>query len=724
MRNYGQFCPIARGSAILAERWTPIILRNILLGCHTFNGIAAGAPGLSRALLTRRLRELARDGIIEIRPKPGGRGALYEPTVAGRELWPVLNAIGDWAEQWMYVNDEHADPDVVLWSWFGSFLIHDRLPDHRATVRFDLTHRGRRWTVWILVEHGDVEICNFDPGFGDDVTVTVQDALSFARWHLGLLDWAVALRSGGVAARGDATLRRALPTWNAGPEVHRRLRAEHDRVAATTAAVRPAAARSGPQRPSGTPRRTTTIPGFGGRVITPEDPDYDNARAVWNGAIDRRPRAIARCASVDDVVAALRAGRERALPITVRGGGHGVAGTAVSDGCLVIDLGPLKAIAVDPARRTATVQAGVVWGELDACTQAFGLATTGGLVSHTGVAGLTLGGGMGHLMRRHGLTVDNLLAADVVTVDGQRITASERGDADLFWGLRGGGPGLGVVTSFTFRLHPVGPDVLAGPILWALDDAPSVLRAYREFVASAPPEVATAVVLRRAPAAPFLPVELHRRPICVVSLLALAEPVEAERMLAPMRGIGRPLLDLVKHRPYTQLQSFLDTTVPHGWHYYWKSAGLRDLDDTVIDTMVEHAGGAHSPLSYTVMFHLGGAVAEVAPDATAYSRRSVPHELNVNSVWLPGQYQIAEAETAWARAFIGALAPYHAGVYLNFLDRDDLERRPAAFAADTYRRLSDLRRRYDPDEVLLPHDPTAGMVPPTTGRRPIARFTS
>lgn len=707
MRNYGQFCPIARGSAILAERWTPIILRNVLLGCNTFNDIAAGAPGLSRALLTRRLRELARYGVIEIRPKPDGRGSLYEPTLTGRELWPVLNAIGDWAEQWMYVTDEHADPDVVLWSWFGSFLVNDRLPDHRATVRFDLMHHDRRWRCWVLVDHGDAEICNFDPGFGDDVVVTVDNALVFARWHLGLLDWAAALRSGGLTVRGDADLRRALPSWNAGPDIHPRLRAEHDRVAATTAAVQTAPGPRHQHEPAGTGKYTVTIPGFGGRVISPDHPDYDDARAVWNGAIDRRPRAIARCESAADVVAALRFGRDRDLPITVRAGGHGVAGTAVCDDGLVIDVGPLKAISVDPAQQTATVQAGVLWGQLDACTQAFGLATTGGIVSHTGVAGLTLGGGMGHLMRRHGLTIDNLLAADVITADGERVTASERDDADLFWGLRGGGGGLGVVTSFTFRLHAVGPEVLAGPTLWALEDAPTVLQAYREFIASAPREVATAVTLRRAPPAPFLPVELHGRPVCIVSLLALAEPAKAERLLEPMRRFGRPLFDQVKWRPYTQLQSLLDASVLHGWYYYWKSAGLRELDETVIDTLVEHADGARSPLSYTIMFHLGGAVADADPDATAYSRRDVPHELNVNGVWLPHQDGLGEADTAWARRFVEALTPYHAGVYLNFMDRDDSDRHPTAFATAAYQRLTDLRQRYDPSGILAPRGAAA-----------------
>ena len=701
MRNYGQFCPIARGSAILAERWTPIILRNILLGCATYNDIAAGAPGLSRALLTRRLRELARDGVIQIRPKPNGHGHLYEPTLAGRELWPVLRSIGDWAEQWMYATDEHADPDVVLWSWFGSFLVRDRLPDQRAAVRFELDHHGRRWKVWVLVEHGDAEICNFDPGFGDDVVVLVEDALTFARWHLGLIDWNTALRSGGLRATGDRRLRRALPTWNAGPDVHRRLREQHGRVTSTAAAVRTGIDDHQSSSPRDRRRKPAfAIPGFKGRVITPGDADYDDARAVWNGAIDRRPAAVARCEAPDDVVAALRAGRERGVPITVRGGGHSVAGRSVCDDGLVIDLAPMKTISVDPVASTATVQAGALWGEFDACTQAFGLATTGGVVSHTGVSGLTLGGGLGHLMRRHGLTIDNLLGAEMVTVDGHRITANEADESELFWGLRGGGPGLGVVTSFTFRLHPVGPEILAGPVLWPLDDAPDVLRAYREFIDASPPEVATGVTLRRAPAAPFLPVDLHARPVCMILLLALAAPQKAERLIQRMRTFGNPLFDLVRWRPYTQLQSLLDVTVPQGWHYYWKSVGLRELDDTVVDALVEHADGASSPLSYTVMFHLGGAVCETAPDATAYSRRDVPHELNVNGVWLPHQDGIGDADTAWARRFVDALKPYHAGVYLNFMDIDDTDRQADAFTPTTSARLDRLRRRYDPDRIL------------------------
>jgi DNA-binding HxlR family transcriptional regulator len=227
MRSYGQFCPIARGSEILAERWTPIILRNLLLGCRTFNEIAAGAPGLSRALLARRLRELERAGVVEIRPKPNGRGSVYEPTPAGRDLAGVLEAIGGWAERWTVMDGEHADPDVVLWSWSQTFLRRDLLPDRRVVVRFEFVRQARRVRLWLLAEGREVEICRFDPGFGDDLVVAIDDPLAFARWHMGRIGWAAALRAGGITVTGPRALRQALPTWNAGPEENAAMRAEH-----------------------------------------------------------------------------------------------------------------------------------------------------------------------------------------------------------------------------------------------------------------------------------------------------------------------------------------------------------------------------------------------------------------------------------------------------------------------------------------------------------------
>jgi DNA-binding HxlR family transcriptional regulator len=251
MRTYGQFCPIARGSEILAERWTPIILRNILLGCHTFNDIAAGAPGLSRALLTRRLRELEHAGVIHIRPKPDGHGSLYEPTPAGRDLQGVLNALAGWVDRWMEMTFDHADPDVVLWSWCQSFVRRDLLPDRRVVVRFDFARGGRRVRIWQLIEDREIELCRFDPRFGDDLVVRIEDPLTFARWHMGQVDWAAALRSGGIQVSGSRELSRALPTWNAGPEVHTRLRANlASNTAATMAAV-----------PAPTTEPATTSPG-------------------------------------------------------------------------------------------------------------------------------------------------------------------------------------------------------------------------------------------------------------------------------------------------------------------------------------------------------------------------------------------------------------------------------------------------------------------------------
>jgi FAD/FMN-containing dehydrogenase/DNA-binding HxlR family transcriptional regulator len=714
VRTYGQFCPIARASEVLAERWTPIILRNLLLGCRTFNEIAAGAPMLSRALLTKRLRELERAGVIEISPKPDGHGSLYEVTQAGRELETVLHAMGGWAEKWMKVTFQHSDPDVVIWSWCNTFWRRDKVPEGRVVVRFDFQRGGRRVRLWLLVEDGDVEVCRRHPGFEENLIVTIEDPQVFALWHLGRIEWGDVLRSGGIRVEGLRDLARMLPTWNEGPEAHARIREKKSRPTGRRRSLLddvPAEPSSAASAAARAPRGL--LPGFEGWVFGPGDLGYDQGRAVWNGAIDRRPAFIAGCSGPADVAAALRFARERDLPIAVRGGGHSVAGAGVCDDGLVIDLSPMKAIQVDPAARRARAGAGLRWGEFDAATQAFRLATTGGQMSQTGIAGLTLGGGIGWLMRRHGLTVDNLLSADVVLADGRRLTADEHRHPDLFWALRGGGGSFGVVTSFTYRLHPVGPEVLAGPVLWALEDAPDVLRFYREFADGAPREVSTIVALRRAPPLPFLPVELHGRLVCIVAMLHLGDGEVAERALSPMRTFGRPLLDMVAPRPYTALQSMFDAGVPHGWHYYWKSAEIGHLEDPVIDSLVEHSSRIRSPWSYTIMFQLGGAVADVEEDATAYSNRRAAHNINVNGVWLPEQ-PIGDREIEWTRAFFGDVEPHQTGVYLNFLDRDEQDRVRAAYDEDTYGRLSAIKDQYDPDDVFGVHqsiraaDRTAG----------------
>jgi FAD/FMN-containing dehydrogenase len=445
---------------------------------------------------------------------------------------------------------------------------------------------------------------------------------------------------------------------------------------------------------------TTTIPGFRGRLISADHPDYDAARAVWNAAIDRRPRLIARCIGTADVVAAVRFARDRGLEIAIRGGGHNVAGTAVCDGGIVIDLSAMRGVRVDPANRRAWVQGGALWGDVDHETQAHGLATTGGIVSHTGVAGLTLGGGVGWLMRKHGLTVDNLVGAEVVTADGERLRASEDEHPDLFWALRGGGGNFGVVTAFEFRLHPVGPDVLAGPILWDAADTREVLRFYRDFVRDAPDELGTVVRFGTAPPLSDIAADLHWRPVVMVGTCYVGSIEEGERALRPLRVFRTPLLDLVGPTRYVGFQSALDSTVVHGWNYYWKSTHLHELRDDLIDVLAEHAFSCSSPRSYAAMFHLKGAVSRVAEGGTAFGNRQATHAITLDAVWRPGE-DFGDLDTAWAKQFFAALGRFRAGVYVNFLGADEHpDRVREAYGEPVYGRLAGVKTTYDPDNVF------------------------
>jgi FAD/FMN-containing dehydrogenase len=439
---------------------------------------------------------------------------------------------------------------------------------------------------------------------------------------------------------------------------------------------------------------------FQGELIRPDDPGYEVARRVWNGMIDKRPALIARCTGTADVVAALRFARERELPLAVRGGGHSVAGTAVCDGGVVIDLSPMKGVSVDPESRVARVQAGVLLGELDTATQAFGLATPAGIVSHTAVAGLTLGGGIGWLTRKLGATVDNLRSACVVTADGEHVNADERENPDLFWGLRGGGGNFGIVTAFEFGLHPVGPTVVAGPVYYALEDGVEVLRRYREVAAAAPDELTTILNLRQAPALPLLPAELHGRPVVTVVACWAGELERGERAVQPLRELGTPLVDLLGRRPFLELQGLFDPAVPHGWHYYWKSIETPPFEEALIDTLIDHTSRITSPRSYTIIFQLGGALARVAEDATAYSQRDAHFNVNINAVWLEGDTR-ADEHIRWTRDFYGAVEPHAGGrVYVNFLGDEGEERVRAAYGEEKYERLRALKRRYDSTNVF------------------------
>jgi FAD/FMN-containing dehydrogenase len=437
---------------------------------------------------------------------------------------------------------------------------------------------------------------------------------------------------------------------------------------------------------------------FAGELIAPGDARYDTARRVWNGMVDRKPALIARCAHEGDIAAALRVAREFGLPVAVRGGGHNVAGNAVCDDGLVIDLSAQKSIELDPAKQTARVQPGVLLGELDRATQQFGLATPTGNVSMTGVAGLTLGGGLGWIARKHGPACDNLLSADVVTVGGERVRASADENADLLWGLRGGGGNFGVVTSFEYRLHPVGPQVLAGGVLHAFSDAREVFRFLSEFVAEAPDELSVTASTFRASAALPVPPEMHGELVTVLAVCFAGDLDAGERVLRPLRAFGRPLADSIAPKPYTMLQSGSDAAYPSGQHNYWKSHYLDELTDDAIATISEHAPRMSSPLSSFYLQHLGGAIGRGTAETAAFGHRSRLFDFAILTVWRDPD-ESAEHVT-WARDFFAGMQPYASGVYVNNLGVEGPDRVKAAYSPATYRRLVTLKRAYDPENVL------------------------
>jgi FAD/FMN-containing dehydrogenase len=437
---------------------------------------------------------------------------------------------------------------------------------------------------------------------------------------------------------------------------------------------------------------------FAGELIAPGDARYEPARRIWNGMIDRRPAVVARCATDDDVVAAVRFARERGLPVAVRGGGHNVAGNAVCDGGVVIDLSARKGVDVDPVQRTARVQPGVLLGELDRATQAFGLATPTGNVSMTGVAGLTLGGGLGWIARKHGPTCDNLVAADLVTADGDRVRASADENPDLLWGLRGGGGNFGVVTSFEYRLHPVGPEVIAGGVVHAFADAPEVFRFFADFVATAPDELSVvASTFRASPALP-IPPAMHGELVTVLAVCWAGDLAAGERVLRPLRSFGRPLADLIAPMPYTALQTASDASYPSGQHNYWKSHFIDEITDGAIATIVEHVPRMSSPLSSFYLQHLGGAIGRPGADTAAFGHRDAVFDFTVLTVWRDPA-ETAE-HMAWASDFFAAMQPHATGVYVNNLGTEGAQRVRAAYAPATYERLVALKEAYDPRNVF------------------------
>jgi len=429
--------------------------------------------------------------------------------------------------------------------------------------------------------------------------------------------------------------------------------------------------------------------GLRGRLVQSGDGGYDQARTVWNGMIDRRPALIARCAGPADIIASVHFARDHGLLVSVKGGGHNITGNAVCEGALMIDLSPMKGVRVDPAGRTARAEAGLTWGEYNRETQAFGLASTGGVVSTTGIAGLTLGGGLGWLMGKHGLSCDNLISADLVTADGALVTASAERNSDLFWGLRGGGGNFGVVTSFEYQLHPVGP-VLAGMVIHPMARAKEMLRFYRDFCRGCPDEMLAAAALMTS----------HEgEPVAVIIASYIGDLADGERAMAPLRKFGTPLADTIAPTSYVQLNTLFDAAVPYGGvQRYWKSSFLDELGDQLLDIMVARAAKMLSPMSMVLFFHMHGAAARVDRDATAFGLRRDQWDYDAISQWND------PAETAghiqWTRDYWTAVEPFASGeVYVNHLDAEEATRIRAAYSGN-YERLVALKNKYDPANLF------------------------
>jgi FAD/FMN-containing dehydrogenase len=436
-----------------------------------------------------------------------------------------------------------------------------------------------------------------------------------------------------------------------------------------------------------------------GRLIRPQDKAYDDARRVWNGLIDKRPALIVQCVDDSDVVHAVNFARGHNVLVSVRGGGHNVAGFATCDEGLVIDLSGMKGIDVDAAAHTARAQGGVTWGDFDKATQAHALATTGGLVSTTGIGGLTLGGGIGWLMREHGLTVDNLLEVEVVTADGRRLTANAQQNPDLFWGVRGGGGNFGVVTNFTYRLHPVGPNVYAGAVFYPAAKARGLLRFYREWVRTLPNELTTMIAFLTAPPAAFIPPHLQGTSMVAVAM-CYAGPVEqGAAVIKPLRDFAPPAVDLAGPMPYIALQGMFDATAPKGILTYWKTEYLHSLDDRVIDTLIEHADKMGAPFAAVHIHHVEGAVSRVSDDAMAFGHRDAPFILNIVGMWMTASE--TGTHIAWAREFARTVQPYSTGSqYINFLGDEGEERVKSAYGARKFSRLVELKNKYDPKNLF------------------------
>ena len=435
-----------------------------------------------------------------------------------------------------------------------------------------------------------------------------------------------------------------------------------------------------------------------GRVVLQSDSSYDEVRQIWNAMIERHPALIVRCAEADDVPPAIAFARENGLEISIRGGGHNIAGNALCDNGLVIDFSTMTKVRVDAEKKRAYVQPGATLADLDEATQSHGLATPVGINSTTGIAGLTLGGGFGWLTRKYGLTVDNLVSVEAVTAQGKRIRASENENADLFWAIRGGGGNFAIVTQFEFKLHEVGPEILAGLIVFPFEQAKQVLTRYREFVETAPEELNVWALLRKAPPLPFLPAEVHGKEVVVLVTFYAGDAVQGGKLIEPLRRFGAPWGEHIGALPYTQWQKAFDPLLTPGARNYWKSHNFTELGDGALDSMIEFAGKMPSSQCEIFVGLVAGAANRVRPDAMAYRHRNAKFVLNVHGRW--DKRTDDERCIAWARAFFQASAPYASdGAYINFMTEEESDRVASAYGAN-YDRLAQIKKQYDPDNLF------------------------
>ena len=440
--------------------------------------------------------------------------------------------------------------------------------------------------------------------------------------------------------------------------------------------------------------------GFRGPVLAPGAPEYEETRQIWNAMIDRKPGLIVRCTGTADVQQAVRFARQHQVLLSVRGGGHNIAGLAVCDGGLMIDLSLMKGVWVDPGARAVRAQPGCTLADVDRETQVHGLAAVLGFVSTTGIAGLTVGGGFGYLTRRRGWTSDTLVSMEVVNAEGQIVRAAAGENAELFWALRGGGGNFGIVTSFEYRLFPLGPEILGGAIAWRGEDAREVLAFFRAFAAKTPRETTCVAVLRNAPPAPWLPKEMHGKPIIAVFVCHSGGIEEGEKVLAPLRAFGKPVADIVTRRPYTQMQSLLDATQPKGRRYYWKSHYLPAIQPKLVDVVVEHAARIASPHSAIIFFQLQGALGELPAEHSPAGNRNAAYVLNIAGSWESADAD--EPNLRWARDCFEATREFSTGgVYINFLTEEEgAERIEAAYGKANLSRLGALKKKYDPQNLF------------------------